>query len=92
MLSTPFSLLILLPSTATLRFSSLYVGVPPGTRVRAPVRSVASTPPVSMSRVVSFSDVCLLSHFTPAMEESQDTRNEKEDAVHDAKRKTGFQH
>jgi len=45
-----------------------------------------------MSRVVSFSDVCLLSHFTPAMEESQDTRNEKEDAVHDAKRKTGFQH
>jgi len=26
------------------------------------------------------------------MEESQDTRNEKEDAVHDAKRKTGFQH
>lgn len=73
---------------------SYIVAVSPRARVRASVRrSVASTPPVSMSRDVRLPNISLLpALLLVAMEERHHACNEEEYAVHDPKREARLQH
>jgi len=55
--------------------------------------AMASRPSVSVSAVMCLPDICILAIFPPTgMEESKHAGNEKENTIHNPKRKARLQH